>query len=179
MVKLLKFFIILMVGLHQITTYEESTPSFQAYPVKDNGQLKVDGNNLINEYGYGENASRSAKVIGYVEGEILSDSWNHSDDEMYFLTAPAFVNYAFDEKMKKKHLKAVTSHWQIERSEKNPLWNFLYSLSGGNEIDLEESIWWLKEYPLDLIDWRVENKHRKDLVKLNPNFRILLLKDKK
>ena len=57
--------------------------------------------NLINEYGYGENASRSANVIGYVEGEMLSDSWNHSDDEMYFLTAPAFVNYAFDDKMKK------------------------------------------------------------------------------
>ena len=68
-------------------------------------------------------------------------------------------------------MKAVTSHWEIERSEKNPLWNFLYTLSGGDKIDLEESIWWLKHYPLDLIDWRVENKHSKDLVKLNPNFR--------
>ena len=142
-----------------------------AYHFTNDQKYKKHAFNLINEYGYGENASRSANVIGYVEGEMLSDSWNHSDDEMYFLTAPAFVNYAFDDKMKKKHLKAVTSHWQIERSEKNPLWNFLYTLSGGDEIDLEESIWWLKHYPLDLIDWRVENKHRKDLVKLNPNFR--------
>ena len=76
-----------------------------------------------------------AEIIGYVEGEMLSDSWNHSDDEMYFLTAPAFVNYAFDGV--KKHLKAVTSHWEIERSGKN--FGFFIHPIGGDKIDLEES----------------------------------------
>ena len=126
---------------------------------------------LAKKYGYEENANRMASTIGFVEGELLSDAWNHSDDEMYFLTAPAFVNYAFDAKTKAKHLASVASHWEIERSEKNPLWNFLYALSGGKNIDLEDSIWWLKEFPMDLIDWKVENQHRKDVTPLPPNFR--------
>ena len=51
MVKLLKFFIIFMVGIYQVPAYAESIHSFKTYPVRDNGQLKVDGNNLINQYG--------------------------------------------------------------------------------------------------------------------------------
>jgi hypothetical protein len=50
---------------------------------------------LMDEYGYRENVIRPATVIGFVEGQPLSDSWNHSDDELYFLTAPALVKYAF------------------------------------------------------------------------------------
>lgn len=126
---------------------------------------------LMEKYGYEENACRPASVIGYIENEPLSDGWNHSDDEMYFLTAPAFVKYAFDEAQRKRHLEAVRTHWEIERDEKNPLWNFLYALSGGENIDLQESIWWLKEYPLDLIDWKVDNSERKDLVRIEKNFR--------
>ena len=142
-----------------------------AYHFTKEQQYKDHALNLSRLYGYEENACRPASVIGYVAGELLSDGWNHSDDEMYFLTAPAFIKYAFDKDSKKRHMETVASHWEIERSENNPLWNFLYALSGGKDIDLKESIWWLKEYPLDLIDWKIENKHRKDLIKVPSNFR--------
>ncbi|MFC2123385.1 hypothetical protein ACFLU5_01135 [Bacteroidota bacterium] len=126
---------------------------------------------LIDNHGYLENTLQPATVVGYVEGEMLSDSWNHSDDEMYFLTVPALVKYAFDEEMKQKYLKTIKSHWEIERSEKNPLWNFLYAMVGGEDFDLEESIWWLKEFPMDLISWNVDNSHRQDLTRVEQNFR--------
>ncbi len=126
---------------------------------------------LIDKHGYDENANRPATIIGHVEGEFLSDSWNHSDDQMYFLTIPAFVNYSFTDEQKQKHFEAVKSHWKIERSEKNPLWNFLYALSGGTNIDLDESTWWLKEYPMDLVLWSIDNTKRNDLEKIEPNFR--------
>lgn len=126
---------------------------------------------LIKRHGYDENANRPATVIGYVEGEDLSDKWNHSDDEMYFLTIPGFVNYSFTEEQKKNHFETVKSHWEVERSEKNPLWNYLFALSGGKAIDSDESAWWLREFPMDLIDWKVDNTHRKDLTMIEPNFR--------
>ncbi|MEN8192386.1 MAG: hypothetical protein ABFS12_06185 [Bacteroidota bacterium] len=126
---------------------------------------------LIDKYGYDENANRPASVIGFVEGEELSDSWNHSDDEMYFLTIPAFVNYSFTKEHKQNHFEAARSHWEIERSEKNPLWNYLYALIGGKDYDFEESAWWLREFPMDLIGWSVRNDHRKDLTTVEPNFR--------
>lgn len=126
---------------------------------------------LIKRHGYDKNANRPATVIGYVEGEDLSDKWNHSDDEMYFLTIPGFVNYSFTEEQKRNHFETVKSHWEVERSEKNPLWNYLFALSGGEKIDSDESAWWLREFPMDLIDWKVDNTHRKDLTMIEPNFR--------
>jgi hypothetical protein len=36
---------------------------------------------------------------------------------------------------------------------------------------LEESIWSLKEFPLDTISWTVRNSHRKDVEFLPPDFR--------
>ena len=126
---------------------------------------------LMEDHGYGENASRPATVIGKVEGQTLSDTWNHSDDEMYFLTVPAFVNYAFNDELKKEFFEASKSHWEVERSEKNPLWNFIYALAGGEDYDLEESVWWLKEFPMDLVSWTVNNSYRQDLTRVEPNFR--------
>ncbi len=126
---------------------------------------------LMDDYGYDVNASYPASIVGHVEGQYLSSTWNHSDDEMYFLTIPGFVKYAFNDTLKEKFFAAAKSHWELERSEKNPLWNYLYALSEGEDYDVEESIWWLKEFPMDLISWKVENNHRKDLTKVEPNFR--------
>ena len=126
---------------------------------------------LMDVYGYKENVTRPATVIGHVEGQVLSDSWNHSDDEMYFLTIPALVKYAFNEELKQEYFKTAQSHWEIERSEKNPLWNFMYALIGGSDYDYEESAWWLREFPMDLVSWRVDNSNRQDLTRVDPNFR--------
>jgi len=132
---------------------------------------------LMDKYGYGDNANRPASVIQHVPGEPLSDGWNHSDDQMYFLTIPAFVNYSFTEEQKVKQFAAAKSHWEIERSEKNPVWNFLYAMTGGTDYDLDESVWWLQEFPLDLISWTIDNTQRKDLEKIEPNFRNQTYKD--
>lgn len=142
-----------------------------AYHFTKDEKYKKAARKLIKKHGYDENANRSASVIGYVEGEDLSDKWNHSDDEMYFLTVPGFVKYAFTEEQKKNHFEAAKSHWEVERSEKNPLWNYLFALVGGTKIDSDASAWWLREFPMDLIDWKVDNSHRKDLTVIEPNFR--------
>jgi hypothetical protein len=90
---------------------------------------------------------------------------------MYFILSPAFVNYSFTEEQKKNHFEAVRSHWQEERSEKSAFWNFMYAMAGGKDYDLDESVWWLQEFPMDLIGWNLTNKHRKDLTRIAPNFR--------
>jgi len=125
---------------------------------------------LMDKYGYLENILRPAGEIGYVKGQPLSDGWNHSDDEMYFLTAPALIKYAFTDTLKMKFFETVKSHWEREQPEKNPLWNFIYALVGGKNFDLASSVWWLREFPLDLIAWNVDNTYRKDLTFLKPNF---------
>jgi len=43
--------------------------------------------------------------------------------------------------------------------------------TGAKDFDLDESIWFLKTYPLDLRSWGMKNSQRKDIVRLPANFR--------
>jgi hypothetical protein len=105
------------------------------------------------------------------EGIDMGDGgWNHSDDEMAFLTYWVLYNYAFDDNLKKKYASAIEDHWRIERPEKNALWNLItYGTIG--KLDKASTFWHLKEFPIDLIRWNVKNSHRKDIELLPPNFR--------
>lgn len=132
---------------------------------------------LMNKHGYFENLMRPMKEIGTAEGEAdalskeLSDGWNHSDDEMYFVCYWGLYRYAFNDTLKTRYKEAIIDHWQIERPEKEGAWNIFTALTGTNEFDLKEAVWYLQEHPLDLIDWAISNSHRKDIEKIAPNFR--------
>jgi hypothetical protein len=131
---------------------------------------------LMNEHGYLENLTRPFSEIGSAPEEadpwsrMLSEEWNHSDDEMYFLAYWGLYPYAFNDSLKEQYREAIRDHWEWERPEKNALWNFCYAMTGAAEFDLEESIWHLKEFPLDMIQFAVLNSHRKDIEILEPDF---------
>ncbi|MEZ4904985.1 MAG: hypothetical protein R2822_26140 [Spirosomataceae bacterium] len=138
---------------------------------------------LMNKHGYFENLMRPMKEIGPAPGNAdalskeLSDGWNHSDDEMYFVCYWGLYRYAFNDTLKIRYKEAIIDHWQIERPEKEGAWNIFTALTGTNEFDLKEAIWYLQEHPLDLIDWAISNSHRKDIEKIAPNFRNQTLKE--
>ena len=132
---------------------------------------------MMEKHGYLENLLRPIKEIGKApEGaddwaKMLSEGWNHSDDEMYFLAYWCLYPYAFTPELKAKYLTAIRDHWDVERPEKNGLWNLCYAMTGARNFDKNETIWYLKEFPLDMVEWQVMNSHRKDLNFLAPNFR--------
>ncbi len=133
---------------------------------------------LINNHGYLENLARPFNEIGKAPenadawSKMLSEEWNHSDDEMYFLAYWGLYPYAFNDSLKTIYKEAIRDHWQHERPEKNSLWNFCYAMTGATDFDLEESVWHLKEFPLDMIQYETMNSHRKDLVfRKDPGFR--------
>lgn len=132
---------------------------------------------LMQKYGYLENLMRPMDEIGRAhEGaddysKMLSEGWNHSDDEMYFVGYWGLYRYALNDTLKAKYKKTILDHWQAERPEKEGAWNIFTALTGVQNFDLNEAVWYLKEYPLDMIDWTVKNSHRKDLEFVKPNFR--------
>lgn len=132
---------------------------------------------LMSKYGYLENALRPMSQIGQAGtdaadwAKMLSEGWNHSDDEMYFLSYWCLYPYAFTPDLKAKFKTAIQQHWELERPEKDGLWNLCYAMTGAKAFDLNETIWYLKEFPLDMIEWQVMNSHRKDIVFMEPNFR--------
>jgi hypothetical protein len=126
---------------------------------------------LLHEHGYLDNIMIPIRELGHVSGIDLTTEWNHSDDELAFLSYWNLYRYAFTPELRDQYRRAIRDHWEIERPEKNPLWNFIYAATGAEEFDLTESIWSLKEFPLDVISWTVRNSQRKDLKPLAPNFR--------
>ena len=132
---------------------------------------------LLQKHGYYENLMRSMKIIGQAPADAddhsknMSDGWNHSDDEMYFVGYWGLYRYALNDTLKANYKKAIIDHWEAERPEKEGAWNIFTALTGTSEFDLDEAAWYLKEHPLDLIDWAIMNSHRKDIENLTPNFR--------
>ena len=107
----------------------------------------------------------------------LSDGWNHSDDEMYFCGYWGLYRYALNDTLKAMYKNAIVDHWKAERPEKEGLWNIMTAIAGADSIDLDEAVWYLKEYPLDLVNWTVLNSHRKDIEMIEPNFRNQTIKE--
>lgn len=138
---------------------------------------------LLNEHGYLKNLMRPIKEIGMAPGNeddlsrLLSEGWNHSDDEMYFCGYWGLYNYAFNDTLKEMYRKAIIDHREAERPEKEGLWNIMAAMTGSEDFDTGEAIWYLQEYPLDLIGWKVSNSKRKDIVMVEPNFRGQTIKE--
>jgi hypothetical protein len=51
------------------------------------------------------------------------------------------------------------------------------AIADTRNIDLKEAIWYLQEYPLDLIEWSVNSSHRKDIDLIKPDYREQTLKE--
>lgn len=138
---------------------------------------------LMNKYGYFENLMQKMDNIGKAapdadeHSKMLSGDWNHSDDEMYFVGYWGLYRYAFNDTLRTSFKASILDHWQIERPEKEAAWNIFTALTGTNNFDLNEAAWWLREYPMDMIEWVIINSNRKDIDKLEPNFRNQTIKE--
>jgi hypothetical protein len=94
---------------------------------------------------------------------------NHSDDELAFLSYYPLLAYEKNEALRAIYAESLERSWQVERAERNPLWNYIYAAgTGATEFDAQASLRTLEEIPLDLIQWTVTNSHRLDVV-LDPS----------
>jgi hypothetical protein len=148
-----------------------------AYHFTGKEKYKEKAFDLMENHGYLDNLMWPMKDIAPAPedsddwSKMLSESWNHSDDEMYFVGYWGLYRYAFNDSLKTKYKEAIIDHWDIERPEKEGAWNIMTALTGIPEFDLEEAAWYLREHPMDLVTWDIKNSHRKDIHFISPNFR--------
>jgi hypothetical protein len=137
---------------------------------------KTEAYRLMNEHGYLKNILIDYKNIKETPGfkhdgiDMGMGGWNHSDDEMAFLTYWVLERYAFTPELKQQFKGVIRNHWEMELPERNALWN-LITLATADTYDKTSTFWHLREYQLDQIRWGIKNSHRKDLVFIPPNFR--------
>jgi hypothetical protein len=154
-----------------------------AYALTGKEIYKEEAFRMFEEHGYLDNIQIPMEKIGPTPGVIYEGThpypfefdmgdggWNHSDDEMYFLTYWVLYHYAFNDDLKRIYADVITDHWEIELPERNSVWSLIaYGTSG--DIDLESVKWHLREFQLDMVRWDMKNSHRNDLEYLEPNFR--------
>ena len=146
-----------------------------AYDLTGKEIYKTEAFNMMTEHGYLENIMAPMKdmrkTLDYKHmGDIMGDEWNHSDDEMSFITYYVMYKHAFNGDLKQKYVEVTREHWEIERPEKDGLWEMLtYAVSG--DIDIESTMFFLREFNFDLDRYSAKNSHRKDLEFLPENYR--------
>ncbi|MBI1842640.1 MAG: hypothetical protein HYR88_17515 [Verrucomicrobia bacterium] len=153
-----------------------------AFKMTGREEYKRKAYELIDKYGYLTNvlisATNTAPTEGFIhQGVNMGDQWNHSDDLLSFITYFVLHRTAFSEDLRKQYVETIREHWEIERYERNPLWNFIYATTAPRDYDPEGAIWTLRKFPLDLISWDVRNSQRGDVTKLPKNFRGMQLKE--
>ncbi|MFS4418040.1 hypothetical protein [Maribacter sp. 2307ULW6-5] len=138
---------------------------------------------LMDNHGYLENLMRPMDGISSAPentddwSKMLSQSWNHSDDEMYFLGYWGLYRYALNDTLKDKYREAIIDHWEIERPEKDGAWNIMTALTGIQDFDLDKAAWYLREHPMDMVAWDIKNSHRRDIEHITLNFREQTIKE--
>jgi hypothetical protein len=102
--------------------------------------------------------TRNQKVM--VPGHV-----NHSDDELAFLSYYPLLRYESDAALLDVYRQSLDRSWQIERPERNPLWNVIYAVGAASaDFDREATVATLRAIPMDLITWTVRNSDRQDVV---------------
>lgn len=131
---------------------------------------------LFEKHDYLKNILIPMSTVAPTDGQVhlginLGTEWNHSDDLLAFDSYWVLNRYAFTDDLRRQYSAAIRDHWEAEKMERNPLWNFVFASTGDPEFGLEEALWTLRFFPLDMVDWTVRNSHRQDLTKLERNFR--------
>ena len=98
----------IIVGDRKITSSNIISMLQTAYHFTGKKIYKEKALELMSKYGYLENLMRPMKTIGRAPDDAdalskdLSDGWNHSDDEMYFVGYWGLYRYALNDTLKSK-----------------------------------------------------------------------------
>ncbi|MEM9141529.1 MAG: two-component regulator propeller domain-containing protein [Bacteroidota bacterium] len=125
------------------------------YHITEDEKYQKEYLKLINEEHYLENA----KAL-----HTTNPAWEtYFDIYLALYCYPALLLTEQDPELHKEYREHLEQWFQKNRETKSPLVNFTYNLLAGGSDELENAIFFLKDTPLDLIDWPVDNGRREDL----------------
>lgn len=114
---------------------------------------------LIDKHHYAIN-TLEAKITGGVS----------HDDQLLFLSYYPLLQLEQEAGLRAFYIAGLERTWQMERIEASPFWNFVYGACTGKPCDVEAAVESLRQFPLDLVMWRMRNSHRADL-KFDPELK--------
>ncbi len=108
------------------------------------------------------------------------------DDEMAFMNYYNLIRLGTNDEARYQYLGSLFQYWRLEEPERNPFYAFTYAACcqgrklktpwgliplSPSKRSLEIAVDTLQRYPLDLVNWRLTNSHRLDVVPLSSTAR--------
>lgn len=84
------------------------------------------------------------------------------DSELLCMDFRSLMNYAPDEAKRRLYLPSVEKWFELNRRVNSPFYNFTFGQISGQACDAEQAVELLRDVPLDMIRWTVDNRHRAD-----------------
>jgi len=110
---------------------------------------------LLFDCGYADNVRRA---------QSYAPAWRtHIDDELLMMAYPALLLYETDPALRALFRESLDHWYKSLRIEENPLANFTYGLLAGEHPEPDGSVAFLRDAPLDLVCWTVDNTRREDI----------------
>ncbi|HEX5025438.1 MAG TPA: hypothetical protein VFV68_09200, partial [Agriterribacter sp.] len=110
---------------------------------------------LVQKHGYARNAVQ-AKMYGPFET-------SHSDDILNFFPYYGLLRYTHSDPDRNLYIKSLERSWQAVRNDRMPVWNVIASALLGKNCGLSTALEEIRQYPLDLVGWSMDNSHRWDV----------------
>lgn len=126
-----------------------------AYHITGNERYQHEYLHLLHKHHYAENA-RNAKNFAIA-------CRTHIDDELLALAYPALLKYETDPELLKIYRESVERWYSGIKDDQSPYFNFLYASLTGSDPRLAESVAFLRDCPVDVIRWTIDNSWREDL----------------
>lgn len=110
---------------------------------------------LMHKDGYLENAKNLFDI---------NPAWEtYFDIYMVLYVYPPLLMYEDDPELKGEYQAHLKQWFEKYKSIKSPFVNFTFNYLAGGSDELNNSVFFLKDAPLDLVDWRIDNGRREDL----------------
>ncbi len=126
-----------------------------AYVVTGDAKYQHEFEKLIREHGYAEIA-RHPKSYGRSER-------THIQDDLIAMSTPGLLLSETNPELHATFMEGITWAYRTVENDQNPFFNFIYGMAGGENFHIEESIEFLRDQPLDLRQWTIDNSAREDL----------------
>ncbi len=126
-----------------------------AYHVSGDEKYQKAYLDLIHNHHYLENA-RTAKNFN-------PSMITHIDDELLALAYPCLLTCETDPAIRAVYMESFERWYRGIEHENSPYFNFTYAAFTGFDPHLDASIAYLRDVPLDLVRWRVDNTQREDV----------------
>jgi hypothetical protein len=138
-----------------INSFEMLSFLRMAHHLTGEARYEVEFRKLVEQHGYAENARRP-KAYGVAER-------THIDDELLALAGPGLLLYEPQTDLRARLMLGYAWAYHTVEREQNPFFNFIFGLLGGGDFHLAESVTFLRDTPLDLRQWTVDNSGRADV----------------